>query len=273
MRRAIVPGVLAFVVVGGAAFAQSFNIDIGPADDCPAQDYAAGGWSGFWNCVRLEHTSPSPSPQPFDYFLRDVNGIPTNVRVHQYGAMEELSANDPTVGGNDARLLNDAVVTHSIPLKACLFFNNLPNGAYEVLTYAWMPNHPSTDQVVFHDFTPGVALVGGAWTGQHEEGVTYARHIVQVTNGFMGPHAGIPDFGDPIIGGALNGIQLHKIGGPGDWDDDDDVDLADHRRFAACMTDPGAEGIAPGCSEYDIDHDNDVDMVDFESFELLFTGP
>jgi hypothetical protein len=54
-------------------------------------------------------------------------------------------------------------------------------------------------------------LAGGAWGGSHAKGLTYSRFLVHVTTGFMGPHAGIPDGGSTLVGGALNGIQLRKL--------------------------------------------------------------
>jgi hypothetical protein len=203
--------VLLSAALATPAFSQSINLDIGEPADAPSATYGAAGLPGVWNSVRCEHTTANPGPQPFDYMLVDLAGNATGVGLHQFGGTELLSADDPTVSGDDATLLDDALVTHSIALKSCLYFNGLENGSYEVLTYAWMPNHPEVLNKVFFDFTPGFALVGGSWSGVHELGITYARHIIHVTNGFMGPHAGLPDDGDPAIGGALNGMQLRKV--------------------------------------------------------------
>jgi hypothetical protein len=266
-------GTALFVVLSSSiSQAQSFNIDIGQPGTGPADTYRAAGRAGFWNAIRAEHISGSPSPHPSDYFLKDVHGNSTSVRVHQFGGTELLSANDPSVSGDDAALLNDTLITHSIPLKICLFFNGLPVGDYEVLTYAWMPNHPEIDTIVFHDFTPGTAFVGGAWPGQHEEGVTYARHIVHVSTGFMGPHSGLPNGGNTVIGGAMNGMQLRKVGPAGDPDNDGDVDDADFVEFVRCQSTPGDHSILPGCIEFDGDDDDDVDMKNFVAFQNLFTG-
>jgi len=264
---------LVISALSAAALGQSFNVDIGPFNTGPAVTYGAAGVPGFWNSVPAAHTSANPGPTLGDYILSDIHGNVTGVGLHQFGGMELISQDDPSVGGDDAVLLKDAIVTHSISLKSCLYFNNLQNGLYEVLTYAWMPNHPEVTHVVFHDFTPGTALVGGAWTGRHEEGVTYARHLVTVTNGFMGPHAGLPAGGNTFIGGALNGIQLRKVGPPCDADNDADVDNVDYARYVQCQNGPGADGLQPVCIEYDVDRDEDVDMIDFVTFQRLSTGP
>lgn len=193
------------------ASAQSFNIDLGAPGSTPSSSYGAAGLPGFWNSVQPAHSTPSFGPQPFDIPLTDIDGNATSVGLHQYGGTQYIDTPDASVSGDDAALLHDALVTHSIPLKTCLYLNGLENGTYEVLSYAWMPNHPRVMNRVFIDFTPGDFLVGGTWPGLHVEGISVARHIVTVTNGFMGPHAGLPDFGDPVIGGALNGIQLRKL--------------------------------------------------------------
>lgn len=201
----------AFLLSTGALHAQSFNIDFGDEADCPSSSYEAAGLPGLWNAFVCYDSVPDTSAQPFDDQLVDLHGWATNVSVHEYGGTHILSANDPSVSGDDAKLLNDGLLTYSIPIKTCLYFNGLQNGDYEVLTYAWMPNQPSVIQRVFHDNTVGSAFVGGTWTGAHVEGVTYGRHIVTVTNGFMGPHIGIPNFGNAADGGALNGMQLRQL--------------------------------------------------------------
>lgn len=262
------------LVLTSLSIAQTFNIDIGQPDTGPPSSYGAAGSPGFWNSIRAEHSSPSSQPHASDYFLKDIHGASTNVRVHQFGGTELLSANDPSVTGDAATLLNDTLITHTVSLKICLFFNNLQSGDYEVLTYAWMPNHPETTTIVFHDFTPGTANVGGAWSGEHQEGVTYARHIVHVSaSGFMGPHSGLPNGGNTLIGGAMNGIQLRKIGGSADPDNDGDVDAADLAQFVnRCQTEPDSDGYSPGCLEFDADEDDDVDMRDFPDFQNRYTG-
>ena len=104
-------------------------------------------------------------------------------------------------------LLNDYLATHSDVLESCMYLNGLEDGMYEVLTYARMPNSPGTLQLVRFDFHKGTTLVGGAWPGQHEEGITYSRDIIEVNNGFIGFHVGIPPGGDTVIGAAFNGFQ------------------------------------------------------------------
>lgn len=204
---------LALAALSGLAWAQSFNIDVGEAGSEPPPAYAAAGVAGFWNSVRADHVTPfTPGPTPQDVMLVDIHGNQTGVGFHQFGGMDLVTDDDPGVSGNAGLLLEDHLATHSLTLEDCMYLNGLQDGTYEVLTYAWMPNSPSTLQQVRFDFVPGSSLIGGAWSGNHVEGVTYSRDVVQVTNGFLGFHVGIPSGGTTFPGAAFNGVQLRQIG-------------------------------------------------------------
>jgi len=75
-----------------------------------------------------------------------------------------------------------------------------------------MPNEPTVMQRVRFDFVSETEDVGGAWPGQHIEGITYSKYIIEVVNGFMGLHVGIPPGGSTSIGSAWNGMQLRPLG-------------------------------------------------------------
>jgi hypothetical protein len=200
---------LAAALVTPAA-AQSINIDFGPPNTGPPASYRAAGIEGTWNS--FEAIDPAVT-----YPLLDVNGLLTGATLKQFGGTEIVQADladpgDPS--GGDRTLLRDAMVTHTM-IESCLFINGLQNGTYEVTTYAWMPTAPSTKNNVHVDDpdfpNPGIyVLVGGAWLGEHEEEVTYARHIREVQDGFLGPHSGVPlpPDDDFATGAALNGIQV-----------------------------------------------------------------
>lgn len=206
LRSTLILTILA--VCSADAVAQSLNIDFGPPNTGPTATYAAAGLPGVWNSIEGQHTTLPPQ---IVYDLVGLNGQPTFARLHQFGGTELLLTNDPSVSGNDAILLNDALVTHTIPLESCLFINGLQPGTYEVLTYAWMPNHPEIASLVRLDFNPNLIHVGGDWPGAHQHGITYARHTVEVTTGFLGLHSGIPAGGNTTIGAALNGMQIRKL--------------------------------------------------------------
>lgn len=208
---------LGCVAWASTAFAQSFNIDVSELLNPPTTGYAAAGLPGYWNAVRADHITPfTTGPTPQDIMLVDIYGNQTSVGFHQYGGNSHVTDNDPNIDGENADLLNDYLATHSAVLESCMYLNGLQDGTYEVLVYAWMPNQPSVMQKVRFDFNPGSEqFIGGAWPGQHEQGVTYSRHIIEVTNGFMGFHVGIPAGGSTALGAAFNGFQVNYLdGGP-----------------------------------------------------------
>lgn len=266
--------ILATLGVCGSVMGQSFNVDVGVASDPPKSTYAGAGQAGHWNNVSGAHITPfTPNATPSDDMLLDLEGNATGVGFHQYGGMDlqSVESSDAT-DTDDAKLMNDYLVTHSIPLESCLYLNGLENGLYEVITYAWFPNQPATMQLVRFDFVPGTTLVGGTWSGGHAEGVTYSYDLIDVTSGHIGWHVGIPAGGDTVIGAAFNGFQLHKVGPPADTDDDGDVDSKDFAQFSDCITGPQTASEQPGCLESDIDDDDDIDLADMAQFQRLFTG-
>ncbi len=60
--------------------------------------------------------------------------------------------------------------------------------------------------------------------------------------------------------------------GLGDYQCDQDVDLADFASWDECMTGPGVGPYDPGCEAFDSNYDFDVDLSDFAAFEEAFTG-
>ena len=77
---------------------------------------------------------------------------------------------------------------------------------------------------------------------------------------------GLIDAADPDCGGLA-----------GDVDGDGDVDLADYRVFARCVSGPSVTTLPPECAPADFartdaDGDNDVDLRDGLSFQGEFTG-
>jgi len=206
--------VAAFVFATAAsALGQAFNIDLGQPGTGPASSYAGAGLAGVWNALPVTNMVPfMTGPHPNDFMLVDINGNQTGVGLHQYGGMDLTSLSDPSVLGDHAALMNDVLITHSASLETCVYLNGLQDGLYEVITYAWMPSQPSIMQRVRFDFIPETEDVGGAWPGQHIEGVTYSKYNVQVTNGFIGLHVGIPPGGNTHIGAAWNGMQIRPLG-------------------------------------------------------------
>ena len=124
-----------------------------------------------------------------------------------------LDVNDTAVTGDDALLLDDFLVTYNPGLESCLYVNGLQAGTYEVLVYARMPD-PAVLSYTSVDQEPGFPhwSVGGVWTGQHAELVSYSRHFAVVApSGDLDLHSGIVPGADPLLGAALNGLQIRRI--------------------------------------------------------------
>lgn len=59
---------------------------------------------------------------------------------------------------------------------------------------------------------------------------------------------------------------------PADFDQDCDVDGADHGWLSSCATGPSVPGVTEACRDADLDHDGDVDQEDFGLFQRCFGG-
>jgi hypothetical protein len=193
---ALVVVVLAF----GSANAQSINVSFGHTSGAPSSSYAAAGASGRWNAV-TGVAGPS-----FD--LVAIDGSATGVSVSQSPTTTVLTTSDPALAGDDAALLNSGLVTDGA--ETCLSFHGMQPGTYEVLIYAWLPDQPTVKSRTRQDEAPSTVDVGGAWTGAHVEGVTYARYVVTVDmSGELPAHSGLVP-GAPAS--ALNAVQIRPLG-------------------------------------------------------------
>lgn len=73
-------------------------------------------------------------------------------------------------------------------------------------------------------------------------------------------------------------VQLQIIGstngGPGDFDEDGDIDFADYESAELCLSGPDVspDGSCPVGSEIDLDTDSDADLHDLATFMQLYTG-
>jgi hypothetical protein len=193
---------LAMVALGsGSAFGQSINVSFGHTSGGPSSSYAAAGAAGVWNSI----TGVSGS----SFNLVDTNGASTLVTVGQSPTTTVITSADPSVSGDDAALLNSGLVTTGA--ETCLSFMGFKAGTYEVLVYAWLPNQPTVKSRTRQDEAASTIDVGGAWTGAHVAGVTYARYVVTVdTSGNLPAHSGLVP-GAPAS--ALNAVQIRPLGG------------------------------------------------------------
>lgn len=247
MRVTFVPPVVGLLAVSGGAFAQSFNIEFGAPGSAPASTYAAAGLPGVWNTY-----DAMAFGQRFP--LVDIGGEAVSAMIYNIGGTGMMSAGVPGASGDDDALVADAMTSLNNPLDTCIFFEGLTNGEYEVLLYAITPGQPGATNRVSVDHSPqGFQFIGGAWPGAHQEGVTYARFTVTVTDGRMGMHSG--QFGLNALS-ALNGIQIRLlVECEGDANGDNQVNFTD---LNAVLSDFGQSGAVPG----DINGDGTVNFTD-----------
>jgi len=178
------------------------NVDIGPTGGTPgspANTYAAAaGRSGEWN-ARSAHTVTGQ--------LEDLAGVPCGtVLTRVVATPQDRVFTNPGPMGDDAALLEDAQDIGGLGGTTTWTFSNLYGGNYAVTTYAWAPDGATYRSIVSAvDSSDPPQSVGGAWSGAHALGVTYALHRVD----------NVPSGGSIAITiatgvgyGTLNGFQL-----------------------------------------------------------------
>jgi uncharacterized protein (TIGR03382 family) len=232
--------------IAASAHAQSVNVNFGDPANPPSSTYAAAGAAGVWNSVT------GVNGMVFPLVLTD--GTTSGITVSQQPTTTLLTGSDPSVTGDDATLLDTGLVTTGN--ETCVAFSGFPAGTYEVLVYAWTPDQPTVKSRTRQDAAPSTIDVGGAWTGSHVEGVTYARYVVAI-----GPDSQLPAHSGLVPGqlsAALNGIQIRPLsevgtdagvpgdaaggggGGGGGAPSDGGGDLEPHH--AGCSTGGGGSG-------------------------------
>ena len=202
-RRGLVSAVLiGAVVFGQEASAQSFNIDVGDDIGTPAATYAAAAAQpGPWN------SATDAATVPFEITLTDIGGMATGVTTTVTSTCilcsgENSFDNGQTAGDLEA-LLDDFQDIGVAGSSSVWRFSGLSNGVYTVYTYAWAPDGETFITSVMPQNTAQTRTVGGMFMGTHAEGVTYSRHVVNVTNGDIVMEI------TPASGfGTLNGFQI-----------------------------------------------------------------
>ncbi len=260
--------ILVIAALSSVARGQSINLDVGPPAAQPPASYAAAGLSGYWNSTTAEQNS-------YTYDLRTLDGTITPVYVWQYGGTELRNDDDPATTGNDQLLMDHCLITYTPNLETCLFFFNLEPGDYEVLLYAWMPNHPSILSYASCDEEPGRphSSIGGAWPGGQVQGVTYSRHYATVSDPQfrLRVHSGIVPGADPALGAACNGAQVRKLPNKsaGDMNCDGKVNGADIAPFIQVLLNrPAYYAAQPACryDNADLSGDGVVSAADIPLF-------
>jgi len=185
------------VLLGAPASAQGFNIDFAKIYGTPSSAYGAGsGQTGFWN--HKDHTTASIT-------LVDSAGNPTAVTLAHTATPLVLGYNHPQTFGDDQALLDDFLDGNKT-----ITLTGLAAGNYAVYTYAWGPESGAyLTRVRVSGANEPDAIVGGNWTGQHVEGVTYSRHTVTITNGTLTVLCSVE-----TSFASINGIQVVPLAPP-----------------------------------------------------------
>lgn len=194
---------LVLLACSAPAAAQSFNIEWGTPGTGPSPAYAGVGLAGVWNT--LGHMVPVQQ-----YPLVGLDGQATGVSIFQVGFNTIQSAANPATGGDDEALLDDCYTSFNNPLDGCLFIRNLEPGEYRVIMYGLAPDDVSLLSALRIDQNeePPV-LVGGAWSGAHEAGVSYMAQVATVgANGRLDVHSGVPSGN---VRSVLNGVQIVRL--------------------------------------------------------------
>lgn len=170
MRIAISALVLLLSSTLVPATSQSFNVDVGSVNGVPGASYAAAaGQAGVWNKM----------PDGFGTALVGLGGAATGVSVSALGANFAFWANNSGTSGDDELLMDDACDGARI-----YTFTGLAPGSYTLYTYAWAPDSSSYATLVsVQNSSSSDQIVGGAWPGGHQLGVTYALHDVSAPTG------------------------------------------------------------------------------------------
>ena len=101
----------------------------------PPVGYAAMGRGGVWNVYNA-----MPAGQRFT--VVDRTGQALAARIYNIGTTQMLTHDNPATSGADGALMDDMYLSFNNPTDACIFFEGLQNGRYEVYVYAMTPNNP-----------------------------------------------------------------------------------------------------------------------------------
>jgi hypothetical protein len=154
-----------------------FNIDFGAdaRSPRPAPSFgAASGQVGFWNVISLD------APMTAD--LCNLAGQFTSATISFAGSAAGFHRNHAQTAGETQNLLDDLLDLGGPESIATVIITNLPDGLYDVVTYAWAPDDDSFITAVNVNDS-GPQFVGGAWPGALALGVTHSLHTVDIADG------------------------------------------------------------------------------------------
>ncbi len=175
--------------------AQSINIDFGLDAGTPDAEFGAASLqSGNWHALTGFEDEP--------VMLLNVNGEPSGVTMVRSLPFGQSWTDHPATSDAVQALFDDYYDLHSVPCE--FLFEGLHPGQYQVFSYAWAPDNDNFRTSIWYDGDDANAqLVGGAWPGDFQTGITHALHTILVDDSRRNVmHA----FG--LVKGTLNGIQF-----------------------------------------------------------------
>lgn len=186
--------------------AQSFNVEFGTSGTAPSASYAGVGVAGVWNSF-----DSMPNFQRLPLVGLDGNPIAADIMNIGFDVIE--SADISGTSGDDEALLDDCFTAFNDPVDGCLFMRFVEPGAYRVIMYGIAPDDVSLLSRLVIDQNPNPAvMVGGSWSGSHEQGVTYMSQLVTVgSDGRLDIHSGLQN---AFVRSVCNGIQVVQLPPP-----------------------------------------------------------
>lgn len=211
--------VAAAVVLTPSVMAQSVNFSVDTVSGAGANqpDSAFGGaadQAGYWN----SHVGTVNPNSPID--LMDLNGNATGASFTTSAQYFALSGTSNLVGATTdmTDLLAgywDISGSAGLSDQQVFTFTGLENGVYNVYTYAMSPGSSGQFTRVnvngdALDGAEGMQVVGGAFMGDFEEGITHSLHSgIEVTDGTLVINA------TSVNWGSIAGMQLQMVPAPG----------------------------------------------------------
>jgi len=196
-------GTLGLLAGGAGAFGQSLNIRFGSAVSTPSAAYAGAGLPGAWNTFQV---TPDYGLEP----LVSLQGTAVPAQFYQYCSSSMLTYNNPLTSGDDKKLMDSMILSTNNPTDGCFWVQVLMLGPYEVTIYAMTPDDPSRQcRTRVDNGSPGPTMVGGAWPGHQQAGVTYSRFNVTTSDGVIAFHDGL--YGG-VLQSGMNGVQFRFLG-------------------------------------------------------------
>ena len=239
------------------AAAQSFNIEFGVAGTAPDASYAGVGEAGGLEHIRFHAQLPAP---PTRRTRRQPHRRGHHEHRFRYHRVQRHRHDERPRPSAPRRLLhiiqrsNRWLLLHAVPRArriSCHHVRPCPRRYLAPLKTPHRSEHPDP------------VLVGGSWSGTHEQGVTYMSQLATVgSDGRLDIHSGLPNGN---IRSVCNGIQVIQLppACAADLTGDGSLDFFDISAFLAAFSTMNAAA--------DFTSDGNFDFFDVSAFLNAFT--